>query len=145
MPRVPAARTRPEQPLHARPAPEPLIVEEYDGLVFARGSAVSRKLPERLHAGELLPERELDLHRLSAEAARHAIARAVEQARADKVRTLLVICGRGLHSGRAGAVLPEVARGELSDRLAAEVLAFSTAPAAWGGAGAWIVRLKKPA
>jgi DNA-nicking Smr family endonuclease len=57
---------------------------------------------------------------------------------------VLVVCGRGTHSGAEGPVLPDVVIERLSEELANEVLAFCTAPRKWGGQGAVIVRLRAP-
>ena len=67
----------------------------------------------------------------------------VRQARQDGVSCLLVVCGRGKHSGADGPVLPDVAAERLSEELASEILAFCTAPRKWGGEGALIVRLRQ--
>jgi DNA-nicking Smr family endonuclease len=99
---------------------------------------------DELRAGKVVPRRELDLHRRSAAEARLLLDEAVPRARREGVACLLVVCGRGLHSGAEGPVLPEVATERLSEELGDEILAFCTAPRKWGGEGALLVRLRAP-
>ena len=74
--------------------------------------------------------------------ARQALGQAVLEARRSGVRCLLVVCGQGKHSSAEGPVLPEVAVECLSEVLADEILAFTSAPRRWGGLGALLVRLR---
>jgi DNA-nicking Smr family endonuclease len=92
-----------------------------------------------------VPRRVLDLHRLNAVEARQVLDAGIRQARRDGLTCVLVVCGRGTHSGSDGPVLPELAIERLSEELAGDVLAFSTAPRKLGGEGALIVRLRAPA
>lgn len=117
-------------------------IEDAADRVRRRVSGFSATLMDDLVAGRFPPAREIDLHRLSAEAARGVLRRSVAQARQDDVVTLLVICGRGLHSGAAGPVLRDVVVEELSEKLDG-VLAFCTAPVRLGGAGALLVRMRR--
>jgi DNA-nicking Smr family endonuclease len=93
----------------------------------------------------VVPRREIDLHRRSAADARQLLDAGICTARREGLGCLLVVCGRGIHSGADGPVLPDVAIQQLSEELASEVLAFCTAPQKWGGQGALIVRLRAPA
>ena len=68
----------------------------------------------------------------------------VLRARRDGLGCVLIVCGRGLHSGLEGPVLPDVAIERLSEELAYYVLAFCTAPRRWGGEGALLVMLRPP-
>ena len=119
-----------------------LWVEERAGAVRARAAGVPARWLDELESGRIVPRKELDLHRRSAADARLAIAAAVSEARRAGVSCLLVVCGRGQHSAGTGAVLPEVTIECLSETLAGEVLAFTSAPKKWGGKGAIIVRLR---
>ena len=58
--------------------------------------------------------------------------------------TVADVCGKGLHSGLEGPVLPDVVIERLSEELAQHVLAFCTAPRRWGGSGALLVMLRPP-
>jgi DNA-nicking Smr family endonuclease len=121
-----------------------LWVEHRDGMVLARAEGVPARLIEELRSGRVVPRREIDLHRRSAAEARQLLQAGVCNARRDGLVCLLVVCGRGIHSGAEGPVLPDVAVEQLSEELASEVLAFCTAPRKWGGEGALIVRLRAP-
>jgi DNA-nicking Smr family endonuclease len=119
-----------------------LWVEERAGAVRAKAAGVPARWLDELEGGRIVPRRELDLHRKSAAEARQAIVEAVGEARRAGVGCLLVVCGRGQHSKSAAPVLPDVTVECLSEQLAGEVLAFTSAPRKWGGRGAIIVRLR---
>jgi DNA-nicking Smr family endonuclease len=119
-----------------------LWVEQTEGEVRARAEGVPARWLDELAAGRIVPRRQLDLHRKSAAEARQALAQAVLEARRAGVRCLLVVCGQGRHSNADGPVLPEVAVECLSEVLADEILAFTSAPRKWGGLGALLVRLR---
>ena len=113
-----------------------LWVEERAGAVRAKAVGVPARWLDELESGRIVPRRELDLHRKSAAEARQAIVEAVSEARRAGVSCLLVVCGRGRHSRSAAPVLPDVTVECLSEQLAGEVLAFTSAPRKWGGRGA---------
>lgn len=119
-----------------------LWVERREGSVWAVAEGLPRRILEDLRAGKVVPRRQLDLHRRSAAEARQLLDDSVPRARREGVACLLVVCGRGTHSGGEGPVLPEVATERLSEALADEILAFCTAPRKWGGEGALLVRLR---
>jgi DNA-nicking Smr family endonuclease len=121
-----------------------LWVEQRDGVVGARAEGVPVRLLEDLRAGRIVPRVQIDLHRRSAAEARQLLDEGVSGARQRGMACVLVVCGRGTHSGAEGPVLPEVAIERLSEALAHEILAFCTAPRKWGGQGALIVRLRAP-
>jgi DNA-nicking Smr family endonuclease len=133
----PAAPVRPPRPR--------LWVEQRPDVIRARDESVPPKLLAELEAGRIVPRRQVDLHRLSAAAARQLLDVEVKRARRDGVGCILVVCGRGVHSGSDGPVLPDVAVERLSEELAFEVLAFATAPRKWGGLGALLVLLRPKA
>jgi DNA-nicking Smr family endonuclease len=121
-----------------------LWVERQDSGVWAVAEGLPARVLDDLRAGKVVPRRELDLHRRSAAEARSLLDEGVPRARREGVACLLVVCGRGLHSGLEGPVLPEVVTERLSEELGDEILAFCTAPRKWGGEGALLVRLRAP-
>lgn len=121
-----------------------LWVERSAGSVRARAEGVPPRLLQDLESGRYVPRRHIDLHRQSAAEARQTLDHEIARARRDGINCLLVVCGRGNHSSSEGPVLPDVAIERLSEHLAADVLAFATAPRKWGGEGALIVRLRAP-
>ncbi len=141
--RVPASGTNQQRPRQQPVARGRSIhVERGDGLVTGRASDAPQRLLDELRRGVTLPVRELDLHRMSAAQASLVLERSIKQARRDGLKCLVVICGRGTHSGRDGAVLPSVVEELLVGALAPQILAFCTAPPSRGGAGALLVRLR---
>lgn len=143
--RVPPQReTAASARVRERPALGAMVVECEDEQVSGRSVGVPLHCLEELRRGRPSPGRELDLHRMSAAKASGALTVALRQARADRIQSLLIICGRGNHSGRGGPVLPSLVVEVLSGALSDGVLAFCTAPRQFGGRGAIIVRLRGP-
>lgn len=148
IPGTPRATVEPSLP---PPPPRPLPpkvrlwVERRPGAVRARADDVPPRWLDDLRSGRVPPRRELDLHRKTVADAREALDEGITGARRDSVPCVLVVCGRGLHSGLEGPVLPDVVIERLSEELAEHVLAFCTAPRRWGGEGAVLVQLRPPA
>lgn len=112
--------------------------------IEGRASGIDVRVVRRLKAGDPRVEARLDLHGHSRETAVAALARFVETARPSR-RALLVIHGRGAHSGEGPVLKPLVWRWLASSRAAAvAVLAFTSARPADGGDGATLVLLRKP-
>jgi DNA-nicking Smr family endonuclease len=108
-----------------------------------RAEDVSRAILAKLRRGEPAPEREVDLHRLDARAARRLLRSELEAAIRAGERCVLVIHGRGLHSD-AGAVLRDALPGWLTAApLADRVQAFAPAQRSRGGSGATLVLLRR--
>ncbi|HTV25568.1 MAG TPA: Smr/MutS family protein [Polyangiaceae bacterium] len=134
----PAAPPRPTPPKHR------LWVERRDDIVRARALDAAPRWLDDLQSGRMVPRRELDLHRKGAADARQALDEEVARARRDNLSCVLIVCGRGIHSGLDGPVLPDVVIERLSEELSDQILAFCTAPRRWGGEGALIVMLRPP-
>jgi DNA-nicking Smr family endonuclease len=132
-------------PVVVKRRPEPRFRVETQGeLVFGYADGASfRSASELGMLGPDLPCQRVDLHRMPRSRALATLASAVAAAIAAGERYLLVICGRGTHSGTGGAVLPEAVVEELSGSLARYVVAFRTAPPGLGGSGAFMVRLAR--
>jgi DNA-nicking Smr family endonuclease len=109
-----------------------------------RAPGIDRRTVKRLGAGDLPVEARLDLHGLTRGQAAEALGRFLASARAGQRRALLVIHGRGLHSGSGGPTLTQLVR-ELLGRgeHAAAVLAAVAAPPRLGGEGATLVWLRR--
>lgn len=123
------------------PRPKLWIEDDSTG-VRGLAEGVSRKACQDLELGRIVPRRELDLHRLSAEVARQSLGQFIAQARHDNITCVIVLVGRGSHSGTSGPVLPDVVVQHLGEVLAGDILALSTAPRKWGGRGAVLVLLQ---
>jgi len=105
---------------------------------------VAHDLVRSLARGEIVPEAELNLHHLTADTAAHQAERFIEESVASGRRCVLLIHGRGLHSGPGGPALrPALVEFLCRQPLAQHVLAFTSAPPRHGGAGALLVLLRR--
>lgn len=142
----------------ARPAPEPrrLRIDEAEALreaqdllgpapalegdelqAFRRPEIGEREL-RRLKRGEFATQDEIDLHHLRAQDAEMLLKQFLNEARAGSRQCVRVIHGKGQRSEGAPVLKTMVDR---VLRLRGDVLAFASAPAAQGGAGAVLVLL----
>ena len=131
----PAAGPRSE----SQPASDPFVHPDPAQPRLAQRRSAPPGTAERLHTGSPKPDKRLDLHGTraadAAEATRHAIDTCVRSGGS----LLLVIHGRGKHSGGHG-VLREELPGWLEAH--ARVVAYAPARGRDGGAGATLVRLR---
>ncbi|HXJ36259.1 MAG TPA: Smr/MutS family protein [Candidatus Eisenbacteria bacterium] len=102
------------------------------------------RVVRRLRRGDFAWQAHLDLHGMTAAVARDAVERFVVEGARAGLRCLLVVHGRGLNSKDQIPVLKErmktwLARG----RIGRHVLAFTSARAVDGGAGALYVLLRR--
>lgn len=138
----PSSRT-PASPPRTRSSAS-LPVEDTPHGWTARADGVDRRVLRRLRDGALPVEAQLDLHGLTRVKALAKLERFVSAARAAGRRGLLVIHGRGLHSGDEGPALARTVREALTEGAAAGVvLACTSAPPDKGGAGATLVYLRQ--
>jgi DNA-nicking Smr family endonuclease len=104
---------------------------------------VSHETLHKLARGQIRIEKTCDLHGLAAQVARHTCERFVVGSAASGLRAVLIICGRGLHSGDDGPVLRNVVVDVL--RSARQyVLGFTSLPPERGGTGALAVLIRRP-
>ncbi|MGZ3419599.1 MAG: Smr/MutS family protein [Polyangiales bacterium] len=97
----------------------------------------------RLRRGELGVDARIDLHGKRADEARDALEKFLEEKRARRDRTVLVIHGRGDHSPAGiGVLRGEVAAWLSQGRPSRHVAAFATAAPEDGGEGALYVLLR---
>jgi DNA-nicking Smr family endonuclease len=108
-------------------------------LTFHR-SGVRDQVLRRLRRGLVPVEGELDLHGLNQAAARVLLADFLDASKAQGVRCIRVIHGKGMRSGPRGAVLKSAVDHWL--RRHYDVLAFTSAKAIDGGTGAVYVLLR---
>jgi len=139
-PRRPPQRT----PATQAPSSAPLVVEETAQGWTARADGVDRRVLRTLRDPATPLEAQVDLHGLTRVKALDALGRFLSTSRASGKRRLLVIHGRGLHSGHDGPTLMDVVREALTNGAhAAAVLACTPAPPSRGGAGATVVYLRR--
>ncbi len=98
-------------------------------------------LLKRLRRGDFAIEGELDLHDMTAEEAKPALARFFSDAQLEGARCLRVIHGKGLRSGHDGPVLKNLTNSYLRRR--SEVIGFVSARPNDGGTGAVYVLLSR--
>ena len=121
-----------------------LVVEREGAHVTGAAFGVSHATVRGLGRGDLRVEKTCDLHALHAQPARHRLEQFIDESVALGRRAVLVICGRGRHSGPEGPVLRELVIEALGKPpLLSHILAFSTAPRAHGGEGALVVLLRR--
>ncbi|MFA7292828.1 MAG: Smr/MutS family protein, partial [Rhodocyclaceae bacterium] len=101
---------------------------------------VSRRVLADLRRGRWIIQDELDLHGLTRDEARSALAPFLAQALARGLRCIRLIHGKGLGSPGREPVLKHLSRGWLMQR--AEILAFCQAKPQDGGEGALLVLLR---
>jgi DNA-nicking Smr family endonuclease len=105
---------------------------------------LDRRLLRRLRRGDYAVQGHIDLHGLTAQAARDAVQQFVGEARTAGKRCVLIIHGRGLNSKDHIPVLKERLRQWLArGRIGKSVLCFATAQPYDGGAGAVYVLLRR--
>ena len=111
---------------------------EGDELLAWRRDHVSERTLKRLRRGEFAVQDELDLHHLRAVDAEQMLKAFLGEARAGSRQCVRIIHGKGIRSEGAPVLKMLVDR---VLRLRGDVLAFSSAPVAQGGAGAVLVLL----
>ena len=117
-------------------------VETGEELIFTR-AGVQTSVMRKLRRGQISIEAELDLHRMTAEQARQAIAHFLHQMCSNGRRCVRIIHGKGHGSFNKTPVLKNKVNRWLRQRD--EVLAFCSARPVDGGTGAIYVLLKKTA
>lgn len=158
--RRPGEEVRPERSLPLRPPrPETVEPDEEDALFVASMKDLGRlpdkdetEAPRRRPAARRLkasqsrdtrPEATLDLHGSTTEESLVALARFVAAAKAERLRTVLVVTGKGLRSAGGVAVLKEAVESWLRNAGTRSIDAFSEAPRALGGRGAYVLYLRR--
>jgi len=114
-------------------------LESGDELAFLR-EGYRRDILRKLRRGQWVVQAELDLHGMNRHAALLHIQEFLRESEKRGRRCVRIVHGKGLGSKNREPVLKNLLRKWLQQRV--EVLAFSQAPAAQGGAGAVLVLLK---
>jgi DNA-nicking Smr family endonuclease len=153
----------PGRAVRATPAPEPLprqrqadeaqalaaslsdeldvatLLDTDDGLSFRR-PGIGPDVLARLRRGQWSIQRQIDLHGMTRDTAREALAHFIRQAARDGLRCVRVVHGKGNGSPGREPVLKAKVRAWLVQKQ--EVIAFAQASAADGGHGALLVVLR---
>ncbi|MEJ2060149.1 MAG: Smr/MutS family protein [Gammaproteobacteria bacterium] len=119
---------------------EELDIQPGDELHFCR-PGIQHSVYRKLRQGQFRLEAELDLHGLTADEARRILVEFLLDARAQRLRHVRIIHGKGLRSDQRGPVLKARVNKWLRQRE--DVLAFTSARPVDGGTGAVYVLLKR--
>jgi DNA-nicking Smr family endonuclease len=147
-----ADRDKQRPPPDPKPAPrgrrkaKPAIrfeVEHHGENVLGLADGVDPKHLTRLRSGAVEIDRRVDLHRMVATEARRRMRQALEAAAAAGEACVLVIHGQGHRSVEDPVLKRKVPEWLAAPPLGAKVLAFASAPAREGGAGATLVLLRR--
>ena len=117
-----------------------------DSTEYVEGAVVGLdpRILRRLRRGEFAYQAFLDLHGMTAPAARESVERFVSGAQASGYRCVLIIHGRGRNSKDQVPVLKERLKGWLArGRIGRLILAFTSARPPDGGTGALYVLLRR--
>jgi DNA-nicking Smr family endonuclease len=117
------------------------LLETDEGLSFRR-HGVGPDVLKRLRRGEWSIQAQVDLHGLRREEARERLAEFLRETLRQGFRCVRVVHGKGLGSPGREPVLKGKVRAWLVQKK--EVIAFTQARAAEGGAGALVVLLQSP-
>lgn len=130
---------------HSEPASEAPVfaIERADERIEGLAPGIDRAWLRRLRAGELAPERRIDLHGLSARDASRTVFRALAAAYEAGHRCVLIVHGRGTRSAEGAVLRAALPHWLASPPTAARVMAFASAQPADGGAGATYVLLRR--
>jgi DNA-nicking Smr family endonuclease len=110
---------------------------------------MDRKRFTRLRKGKMTPDATLDLHGMTADRAKTVLTTFILRARADNLRLVLVITGKGrpgadmLAPHRVGILRHAVPHWLQSGALAGSVLQVTPAHRSHGGTGAYYVYLRR--
>ncbi len=138
----PTPKTRPITPRKKRDDYEPPqhLCSAEDRLHFSK-PGIQRKILHNLHRGHIVIEATLDLHRLRMAEAIEVTETFLQHCQQQGFRWVLIVHGKGHYSKDSTPMLKSL----LSEWLPAQacVLAFESAQAKHGGAGALYVLLKR--
>lgn len=118
----------------------PMEVESGEELIFHR-AGVQHGVLRKLRRGQFSIDAELDMHGMTSQVARLALAEFLRSCRLTHARCVRIIHGKGLGSAQGRPVLKNKVNHWLQQRD--DVLAFCSARAVDGGTGAIYVLLKK--
>jgi DNA-nicking Smr family endonuclease len=118
-----------------------LTLEGTSDELSARAPGVNRAQVAALRSGKIRVEESLDLHGQTLAQAMPLLERFLLDATRAKRRCVLVIHGKGLHSGGIAA-LRDAVIAALSGEMSGLVSAFATAGPAHGGSGATTVLVR---
>jgi DNA-nicking Smr family endonuclease len=122
----------------------PFDISDTDEFIEGRVAGIDPAIVAKLRRGEFAVQGYVDLHGMTREQAKGAVADFLRRSRQAGKRCVLLVHGRGTHSRDQLPVLKEALRTWLAtNRFGRHVLAFATARPVDGGAGAIYVLLRR--
>jgi DNA-nicking Smr family endonuclease len=122
----------------------PFDITESDEYVEGYRVGLDPRLVSQLRRGEFAMQAHFDMHGMIQSDAKESLKEFIIASVRKGLRSVLVVHGRGLRSPGGHSVLKHASAGWLSHgAIGGHVLAFTTARAADGGAGATYVLLKR--
>jgi len=121
---------------------EGFVVADTPEYIEGGGYEVSPELTRRLHRGDYSIQAYIDLHGLSVEDAHEAFERFIKESIKTGKRTVLVVHGRGLSSPDKPVLKTKLVEWLTSSPWRKWVIAYSSARACDGGAGATYLLLR---
>jgi DNA-nicking Smr family endonuclease len=118
------------------------VVSDTPEYMEGRGPRVSTEVVRRLHRGDFSIQDHVDLHGLTALEARDAVERFLGRSLRERKRALLIVHGRGLSSPVEPVLKKNVRHWLTRGPWRKWVMAFASARACDGGAGATYVLLR---
>ncbi|MBL4747269.1 MAG: Smr/MutS family protein [Magnetovibrio sp.] len=126
------------------PLPPPVPKIPLPELSHGRQPGLDKSTAKRLRRGKVKIEARLDLHGMTQNEARPALADFIERAWYAGKREVLVITGKGTRADGSVGVLRQAVPGWLNDpENRTRITAFTHAAVKDGGEGALYIRLKK--
>jgi DNA-nicking Smr family endonuclease len=121
---------------------EGFVVADTSEYIEGGGYAVSPELTRRLHRGDYSIQAHIDLHGLSVEDAHEAFEKFIKESITTGKRAVLVVHGRGLSSPDKPVLKTKLVEWITRSPWRKWVIAFSSAKACDGGAGATYLLLR---
>lgn len=122
----------------------PFDIADTDEYIEGAIQGFDRRVLRRLRRGEFALQGHIDLHGLTREEARTAVAKFIREAHDQGKRCVLIVHGRGLRSKDQIPVLKEKLKAWLTrGSIGTKVLAFASARPYDGGTGAVYVLLRR--
>jgi len=122
---------------------EGFIVSDTPEYREGRGYNVSPDIPRRLHRGDFSVQDYIDLHGLNVFAAREVFEEFLKKSVTEGKRTVLIVHGRGLSSPVMPVLKNQICQWLTTGPWRKWVIAFASARACDGGAGATYVLLRQ--
>jgi DNA-nicking Smr family endonuclease len=119
-----------------------LLAQPIDPALKYEGAPPPKPAKAEPRRDEAEPDDELDLHGKTMEEAIRMVQHFLRAAHQRRLRSVVIVTGRGLNSGKEGPVLRGAVLNWLERNGAPYCREFGQAPGKHGGAGALLIRLR---